>query len=151
MRNKLDGKRAASAGRLTFLTEAAGEAVHALALLPGPVIQAGAPMSAGAGCAGSFQSRTSADTQTNNQTVRRRRGWGVAGGDELPCLSSFKKKKIKKICMLKDPSWPFTGRHSGILQCVSSVRNLPFRWRKASFSSSRGLEQMSHGWTSRRP
>lgn len=72
----LEGKRAASAGTLTFLTESAGEAVHALALLPGPVVQAGAPVSAGAGGAGSFQSRTSVDTETNNQTARRRRGWG---------------------------------------------------------------------------
>lgn len=70
---------AASAGTLTFLTESAGKAVHALALLPGPVVQAGAPVSAGAGGAGSFQSRTSADTQTSNQTVRRRHGWGWRG------------------------------------------------------------------------
>lgn len=56
---------------LTFLTEFACEAVHALALLPRPVVQAGAPVSAGAGGAGSFQSRTSTDTQTDNQTVRQ--------------------------------------------------------------------------------
>lgn len=53
---------------LTFLTEFAGEAVNALALLPGPVVQTGAPVSAGAGGAGSVQSRTSADAQTNSQT-----------------------------------------------------------------------------------
>lgn len=45
--------------------------------------------------------------------------------------------------MLKDPSSLLTGRFSGILQCVASVRNLPFRCIKASFSSSRGFEQMS--------
>lgn len=54
---------------LTFLTEFASEALHTLALLPGPVVQTGAPVSAGAGGAGSFQSRTSTDTQADNQTV----------------------------------------------------------------------------------
>lgn len=54
---------------LTFLTEFAGEAVHALALLPRPAVQAGAPVSAGAGAAGSLQSRASTDTTTNATSV----------------------------------------------------------------------------------
>lgn len=45
--------------------------------------------------------------------------------------------------MLKDPSLLLTRRFSGILQCVASVRNMPFKCIKASFSSSWGLEQMS--------
>lgn len=54
---------------LTFLTEFASETIYALALLPRPVVQAGAPMSAGAGGAGSFQSRTSTDTTINTTSV----------------------------------------------------------------------------------
>lgn len=56
---------------LTFLTEFASEAINALALLPRPVVQTGAPMSAGAGGAGSFQSRTSTDTTTHKATIRQ--------------------------------------------------------------------------------
>lgn len=105
VRPQIRGKTAGSThfrgARLTFLTESAGEAVHALALLPGPAVQTGAPVSAGAGGAGSFQSRTSADTQ-NPQSDSE-----TGGGQE--------------ICMLKDPSSPFTGKFSGILQCVKNL------------------------------
>lgn len=72
-------------------------------------------------------------------------GGGGGRGGGMSCDFAPRSKKRKKICMLKDPSSLFTGRFSGILQCVPSVRNLPFRWIKASFSSAWGLEQMSHG------
>lgn len=63
----LSNKKTLQRQKLTFLTVFASEAIHTLALLPGPVVQTGAPMSAGAGGAGSFQSRTSTETQTVNQ------------------------------------------------------------------------------------
>lgn len=70
---------------LTFLTELAGEAVYALALLPGPAVQAGAPVSAGAEGAGSFQSRTPAGKRQSDGGAeewngkRRLRGGGRGG------------------------------------------------------------------------
>lgn len=74
---------------LTFLAEFAGEAVHAAALLPGPVVHAGAPVSAGAGAAGSLQSRTSVDTMTHKLTisVTGRPRWAV-GWFLSPCGST---------------------------------------------------------------
>lgn len=60
-------------GILTFLTVFAGEAFHAFALLPGPVVNTGAPVSAGVGCAGSLQSGTSTDRQTSQPP------WWTAG------------------------------------------------------------------------
>lgn len=59
---------------LTFLTELAGEAVHALALLPGPAVHTGAPVSAGAEGAGAFQSRTSAGKRQSDRAEGKWRG-----------------------------------------------------------------------------
>lgn len=83
--------------------------------------------------------------RTHKPTIRQSDGGVGGGGGGRAGISLLVEKKRKRICMLKDPSWLFTGRFSGILQCVPSVRNLPFRGIKASFSSSLGLEQMSHG------
>lgn len=48
---------------LTLLTVFSRKAVHTLTMLPRPVVQTGAPVSAGTGSAGSFQSWASIDTQ----------------------------------------------------------------------------------------
>lgn len=113
-------------GVLTFLTEFAGEAVHALALLPRPAVQTGAPVSAGTGSAGSFQSRASTDTMIQKLTITQstltsQRGsvetrkltktHTHTGADELwfhsLCSNSEKShKEPRRISILKDPSSP---------------------------------------------
>lgn len=105
---------------LTFLTESASEAIHTLALLPRPAVQTGAPMSAGVGGAGSFQSRTSTDRtihkltirqpvwQVSNRGVYRKRNskkgdrWAVV----LLHVQQYKTphKEPQRISILKDPS-----------------------------------------------
>lgn len=67
----LSNKKTLQRHLLTFLTEFASEAIHALALLPRPVVQTGAPVSTGAGGAGSFQSWTSTGTMTHKLTIRQ--------------------------------------------------------------------------------
>lgn len=140
---------------LTFLTEFASEAIRTLALLPRPVVHTGAPVSAGVGGAGSFQSRTSTDTITHKLTIRQwiwqvshtgggsaekgnsknRSRWAVIS---IP-VRQYKKthKEPQRISILKDLSSlrysrgrQWGKKFSGILQLVSPVKNLPFVLQK---------------------
>ena len=154
----LSNKKTLQRHVLTFLTEFASEAIHALALLPRPVVQTGAPMSAGASGAGSFQSWTSTDTTTHKLTIRqsvwqvihtvgsREVSWkrnstkkGQMSCDFSPCAAIQKKnphKEPQRISILKDLSSLFTietEKKKKIQQLVSLVKNLPIVLKKTSF------------------
>lgn len=163
-------KKALQRSRLTFLTEFAGEAVHTLALLPRPVVQTGAPVSAGVRSAGSFQSRTSTDNEKDKiRRFDKSDAQSPPGGsaqkesqtqmscDFFPCTAIEKDhKEPQRISILKALSSPHysSARQKEILRNsvngFSCRRNLPFIHKKTSFQKlSRGFESVNRCPTAR--